>query len=177
MCAACVENGQSLAEKCEAGEPKTTLKGDISDLQAKWEKLEKLFGDLLIKLTEALVQVSLALLLCFVLFAILFTNFDSHKLGSAKVSKISSFQILVLRLSHNSGLIEGVLIEGARYSWCGFNCAYGFFFLQTQEFQGIAKGLERWMEGMNDALHQLERIAARVKLIEPQIEGFGVSNF
>ena len=33
------------------------------------------------------------------------------------------------------------------------------------------------MEGMNDALHQLERIAARVKLIEPQIEGFGVSNF
>ena len=52
-----------------------------------------------------------------------------------------------------------------------------FFSLQTQEFQGIAKGLERWMEGMNDALHQLERIAARVKLIEPQIEGFGVSNF
>ena len=67
VCAACVENGQSLAEKCEAGEPKTTLKGDISNLQAKWEKLEKLFGDLLIKLTEALVQVSLALLLCFVL--------------------------------------------------------------------------------------------------------------
>ena len=32
------------------------------------------------------------------------------------------------------------------------------------------------MEGMNDALHQLERTAARVKLIEPQIEGFGVSN-
>ena len=31
------------------------------------------------------------------------------------------------------------------------------------------------MEGMNDALHQQERIAARVKLIEPQIEGFGVS--
>ena len=29
---------------------------------------------------------------------------------------------------------------------------------------------------MNDALHQLERIAARVKLIEPQIEGFGVSD-
>ena len=54
-------------------------------------------------------------------------------------------------------------------------CAH--FFPQTQEFQGIAKGLERWMEGMNDALHQLERIAARVKLIEPQIEGFGVSDF
>lgn len=60
--AACVENGQSLAEKCEAGEPKATLEGDISDLQAKWEKLEKLFGDLLVKLTEALVQVSFFLL-------------------------------------------------------------------------------------------------------------------
>jgi hypothetical protein len=70
VCAACVENGQSLTEKCEAGEPKTALEGDISDLQAKWEKLEKLFGDLLVKLTEALVQVSLALLL-FHLFAIL----------------------------------------------------------------------------------------------------------
>ena len=52
-----------------------------------------------------------------------------------------------------------------------------YSFAQTQEFQGIAKGLERWMEGMNDALHQQERIAARVKLIEPQIEGFGVSHF
>ena len=49
--------------------------------------------------------------------------------------------------------------------------------LQTQEFQGIAKGLQRWMEGMNDALHQQERIAARVKLIEPQIEGFGVHTY
>ena len=27
---------------------------------------------------------------------------------------------------------------------------------------------------MNDSLHQQERIAARVKLIEPQIEGFQV---
>ena len=52
-----------------------------------------------------------------------------------------------------------------------------FFPVQTQEFQGIAKGFKRCMEGMNDALHQLERIAARVKLIELQIEGFGVSNF
>ena len=67
MCAACAENGQSLAEKCEAGEPKTALEGDISDLQAKWEKLEKLFGDLLVKLTEALVQVSPVC--CFALFA------------------------------------------------------------------------------------------------------------
>ena len=60
MCAACVENGQSLVEKCEAGEPKTALEGDVSGLQNKWETLEKLFGDLLTKLTEALVQVRLS---------------------------------------------------------------------------------------------------------------------
>ena len=63
-CAACVENGQSLSERCEAGEPKVALERDVSELQAKWEKLEKLFGDLLVKLTEALVQVSTALFLC-----------------------------------------------------------------------------------------------------------------
>ena len=70
VCVTCVENGQSLAEKCETGEPKTALEGDISDLQAKWEKLEKLFGDLLVKLTEALVQVSPALLLCFICYEV-----------------------------------------------------------------------------------------------------------
>ena len=134
MCAACVENGQSLAEKCEAGQPKVTLEGDISDLQAKWERLEKLFGDLLLKLTEALVQVSPALFLCIIFVC-------------------AVYLILV---------------------W--FILSTFEFICQTQEFQGIAKGLERWMEGMNDALHQQERIAARVKLIEPQIEGFGVSN-
>ena len=57
VCAACVENGQSLADKCEAGEPKTALEGDVSDLQKEWERLGKLFGDLLTKLTDALVQV------------------------------------------------------------------------------------------------------------------------
>ena len=57
MCAACLENGQSLADKCSAGEPKSALEGDISHLQTKWERLEKLFGELLAKLTDALVQV------------------------------------------------------------------------------------------------------------------------
>lgn len=93
---------------------------------------------------------------------------------------MSSFQSLVFSVGRN-GLIEGgVLISRGEgdYSCRGLNCVIFFVFpIQTQEFQGIAKGLERWMEGMNDALHQLERIAARVKLIEPQIEGFGVSNF
>ena len=57
VCATCVENGQSLAENCEDGAPKTGLEDDVSDLQAKWEKLNQLFGELLKKLTDALVQV------------------------------------------------------------------------------------------------------------------------
>lgn len=57
-CVACVEKGQSLAEKCESGEPKTALEGEVSDLQTKWEKLGKLFGEVMSKLTDALVQVS-----------------------------------------------------------------------------------------------------------------------
>lgn len=74
VCALCVENGQSLAEKCEAGDPKTTLEGDVSDLHTKWEKLGQLFGDLLKKLTEALVQVCMSVLvmtLCCSLFRLL----------------------------------------------------------------------------------------------------------
>lgn len=80
VCAACVENGQSLAEKCEAGEPKAALEGSISDLQAKWDRLEKLFGELLVKLTEALVQVSSAFWLYFA--KILYTVVDT--LGNLK---------------------------------------------------------------------------------------------
>lgn len=55
--ASCVENGQSLAGMCEKGEPLSILEGDITDLQDKWERLSKLFGDLNEKLTAALVQV------------------------------------------------------------------------------------------------------------------------
>lgn len=46
--------------------------------------------------------------------------------------------------------------------------------IQTQEFQGLADGLDRWMSGMDEQLRQQDRIAARCKLIEPQIEGFKV---
>ena len=46
--------------------------------------------------------------------------------------------------------------------------------MQTQEFQAMANGLERWIDGMAEAMEQQEMIAARVKLIEGQIEGFKV---
>ena len=52
-----MENGQSLAEVCEAGDPRSVLEGNVADLQDKWERLGKLFGDLNEKLTAALVQV------------------------------------------------------------------------------------------------------------------------
>ena len=55
--ASCVENGQSLAEVCEEGQPRSDLEGNIADLQDKWERLRGLFGDLNEKLTAALVQV------------------------------------------------------------------------------------------------------------------------
>ena len=54
--ATCVESGQSLASVCVKGEPCSLLEGGVADLQEKWEKLRKLFGDLNEKLTAALVQ-------------------------------------------------------------------------------------------------------------------------
>lgn len=56
--ASCVENGQSLAEVCEDGVPLSVLQENIADLQDRWERLKKLFGDLNEKLTAALVQVN-----------------------------------------------------------------------------------------------------------------------
>lgn len=53
-----MEDGQSLSTKCEEGQPRTELDESVSDLQDKWEKLNKLFGDILQKLTDTLVQVS-----------------------------------------------------------------------------------------------------------------------
>lgn len=47
--------------------------------------------------------------------------------------------------------------------------------LQTQEFQQVADNLERWVTGTLSSLKSLELPAARVKLVEPQIEGFKVS--
>ena len=45
---------------------------------------------------------------------------------------------------------------------------------QTQEFQGVAKGLERWMSGIDELLCQQDRIAVRCRLVEPQMEAFKV---
>lgn len=56
--ASCVENGQSLSEVCEEGDPRSDLQENVADLQDKWERLKKLFGDLNEKLTAALIQVS-----------------------------------------------------------------------------------------------------------------------
>ena len=47
--------------------------------------------------------------------------------------------------------------------------------MQTQEFQQVADSLERWVNATQNAFKCLEPVAARVRLIEPQIEGFKVS--
>lgn len=88
VCVSCVENGQSLAEKCEAGDPRTALEGDVSDLQAKWKKLGKLFGDLLTKLTEALVQVSWSFHCCSVLSSVVMCTLGLLLTVCANSSKI-----------------------------------------------------------------------------------------
>ena len=46
--------------------------------------------------------------------------------------------------------------------------------LQTQEFQQVADNLERWVNATQTSLKTLEPVAAQVRLIEPQIEGFKV---
>ena len=43
-----------------------------------------------------------------------------------------------------------------------------------QEFQIVANGLHRWMDGMQEGMSHQGHIAAKVKLIEVQIEGFKV---
>ena len=57
-----------------------------------------------------------------------------------------------------------------------WNCffIFNFFLAQTQEFQTVANGLGRWMDGMQEGMSHQGHIAARVKLIEVQIEGFKV---
>ena len=47
--------------------------------------------------------------------------------------------------------------------------------MQTQKFQTVANGLSRWVDGMQGGMGHQERIAARVRLIEVQIEGFKVN--
>lgn len=56
MCASCLDNARSLSSLCEPGDPKTQLDNDTSHLHDNWDKLGALFGDVLAKLTEALVQ-------------------------------------------------------------------------------------------------------------------------
>ncbi len=72
-------------------------------------------------------------------------------------------------------------IQDLQVQWDQLNSQFGDILqklndalVQTQEFQGIANGLDRWMDTMGSTLRQQKRIAARVKLIEPQVEGFRV---
>jgi DNA repair exonuclease SbcCD ATPase subunit len=44
--------------------------------------------------------------------------------------------------------------------------------MQTQEFQQVADSLERWINATMNSLKSLELPGARVRVIEPQIEGF-----
>ena len=46
--------------------------------------------------------------------------------------------------------------------------------LQTQEFQQIADNFERCVNATRTSLKTLKAVAAQVRLIEPQIEGFKV---
>ena len=56
VCATCLDNARSLSSICEEGEPRTKLDTTANTLQSDWEELGALFGDVLAKLTEALVQ-------------------------------------------------------------------------------------------------------------------------
>ena len=56
VCASCLDNARSLSSLCEEGDPRTKVDTTANSLQADWEKLGALFGDVLVKLTEALVQ-------------------------------------------------------------------------------------------------------------------------
>ena len=53
----CCENGQSLAEHCEDSESRGDLESKLGQLQSDWEKLGQRFGEVLQKLSDALVQV------------------------------------------------------------------------------------------------------------------------
>ena len=105
---------------CDAGDPKTSLDQSAAKLHDDWEKLGALFGDVLAKLTEALVQT------------------QEFKSIAGKTSPYC--MIFILKFDSHTG------------------------------------GLEQWMSGMGETLTQQDLIAARVNLIEGQIEGFKVYN-
>ena len=56
VCASCLDNAHSLFSLCDPGDPRTQLDSTAGSLHDDWEKLGALFGDVLAKLTEALVQ-------------------------------------------------------------------------------------------------------------------------
>ena len=56
VCAGCLDNARSLSSLTDPGDPKTALDDHTSRLHDDWERLGALFGDVLAKLTEALVQ-------------------------------------------------------------------------------------------------------------------------
>jgi len=53
----CSENGQSLAEQCEDTPARADLEARLGKLQSEWERLGQQFGEVLQKLSDALVQV------------------------------------------------------------------------------------------------------------------------
>lgn len=57
MFGTCCENGQSLAEHCEDPDSRGDLETKLGQLQSDWEKLGQRFGEVLQKLSDALVQV------------------------------------------------------------------------------------------------------------------------
>ena len=60
--ATCTEDGTSLTGRCESPEAKAALEEGLGLLLTQWEGLGRLFGDVLQRLTDALVQVDNALL-------------------------------------------------------------------------------------------------------------------
>ena len=49
--------------------------------------------------------------------------------------------------------------------------------LAMMSLLSVTDGLEQWMSGMREMLDRQDLIAARVKLVEGQIEGFKVNIF
>ena len=56
VCASCLENARSLSSACEPDDPRNQLVTTADSLRDDWQTLGALFGDVLEKLTEALVQ-------------------------------------------------------------------------------------------------------------------------
>ena len=53
----CSENGQSLVEQCDDTPARADLEARLGKLQSEWKRLGQLFGEVLQKLSDALIQV------------------------------------------------------------------------------------------------------------------------